>query len=80
MANIYEWDNREDFDLWHNEIMSRKGIPDEVTFAYTLPLEVNGKIIASVDDKDSDGLTVTDLRPPREELFLGIENNETPTE
>jgi hypothetical protein len=70
MANFYEWDTQEDFDNWHDVIMAEKNIPDEVTFAYTLSIEVDGKVIATVESEDSEGLTLTDLRPPKADVFL----------
>jgi hypothetical protein len=68
MAQFYEWDTQEDFDSWHEAIMESKGIPDEVTFAYTSSQIVSGKVIATVEDEDSAGLTPSQLKPPLPDL------------
>lgn len=73
MAKFYEWDSEADFILWHDAIMAEKGIPDEVTTAYTIPMTIEGKIIATVDDEDAEGLVETELRPIRHDEFTADE-------
>jgi hypothetical protein len=68
MAQFYEWDTQADFDSWHQAIMESKGIPDEVTFAYTTSQTINGKVIATVEDEDSEGLVKSNLRPTLPDL------------
>jgi hypothetical protein len=77
MMNWYEWETQEDFDLWHEALCDQLGYPivsvnqatgepDEsaaMTTAYTTSREVEGKIIADVEEKYAEGLTLTDLRP-----------------
>jgi hypothetical protein len=67
MGNLmwYEWDNLESFNAWHDDICQTLGIPNEQTLNYTLPFEVKDKVIAVVNDSESDGLTITNLRPPK---------------
>lgn len=74
----YEWESLENFNLWHNALCLRlnypiipvnqeTGLPDETAqkvVAYTTPIEVENKIIAWVDENESEGLIATDLRPP----------------
>jgi hypothetical protein len=75
--NWYEWETQADFDSWHSDLCDRLGYPivsanqatgelDEsaaMTISYTTSQEVEGKIIADVEDEYSEGLTPTDLRP-----------------
>jgi len=75
---FYEWNTQADFDIWHDalclelgypiiSINQETGEPDEnaaKTIAYTTSLEVDGKIIADVEDQYADGLIATELRPP----------------
>lgn len=70
MAKFYQWNTQEDFNAWHEAIMAEKNIPNEDTFAYTLSVEVAGKVIATVENDDAEGLTLTDLRPPKIDVFL----------
>jgi len=73
MAKFYEWESQEAFDLWHEEIMASKGIPDEITFAYTLLQQVGIKVIATVEDEDAQDLIETELRPPLPDDAIGYE-------
>lgn len=80
----YEWNNKEDFDSWHNALCAElgypligvnqsTGLPDEnaqKTEFYTEPLEVENKWIAWVADKYASDLQATDLRPPKLALSL----------
>lgn len=59
----YEWENLETFNAWHSAICVELGIPNVQTLTYTIPLEIEGKIIAVVHPTESDGLTETHLRP-----------------
>jgi hypothetical protein len=75
--NWYEWQTQADFDSWHSDLCDRLGYPrvsanqatgelDEsaaMTISYTTSQEVEGKIIADVQDEYLEGLTSTDLRP-----------------
>jgi len=75
--NWYEWETQADFDSWHSDLCDRLGYPivsanqatgepDEtaaMTISYTTSREVEGKIIADVEDEHSEGLTPTGLRP-----------------
>lgn len=77
--NWYEWNTQEEFDTWHNVLCVQLGYPivsinqltgepdydAAMTTKYTTPLKVNNKIIAIVEDQYTDGLTVTELRPPK---------------
>ena len=74
----YEWVTQADFDAWHADLCQQLGYPivsinqatgdpdpdAAMTTAYTTSQEVAGKVIADVEDKYSDGLTPTELRPP----------------
>ena len=78
MKNWYEWDSVELFDIWHNAKMEELNLPQipvnqftgfpnkkaTRTTSYTIPFEVEGKIIAVVEDEHADGLTITALRLP----------------
>ena len=78
----YEWNTQLDFDNWHNALCAELGYPltgvnqatgllDEnaaKTVAYTTSKLVDNKIIAMVENEYADGLTATDLRPPRIEM------------
>jgi hypothetical protein len=68
----YEWASLEEFNLWHNNLCVTLEIPDEVTTAYTQPIEVEGKIIAVVHQPYQTGLQETDLRPPVINRFLEL--------
>ena len=86
--NWYEWNTREDFDLWHNALCESLGYPligtnqatgepdptAQMTVAYTEAVEVEGKWISSVEDKYAEGLTVTQLRLPKPDL-IGTAND-----
>jgi hypothetical protein len=72
----YEWNNKVDFDLWHDVICDQLGLPivgtnqatgeldadAQQTVTYTKAFNVSGKWIAMVEDEYADGLTATDLR------------------
>lgn len=70
MWNWYEWDSLELFNVWHETIKIKLGIPDEQTEAYTSAQEVEGRWIAVVEDSDAEGLSITELRPPLPEAAL----------
>jgi hypothetical protein len=76
MSNWYEWDNLEEFELWHNKIKAEIGLPKlsvnqfgneclPYNENYTDAVIVNDKIIAYVDDHYAADLSVTELRPIR---------------
>lgn len=72
----YEWNTKEEFDTWHNNLCNflsypltpvnqATGLPDETAqkvIRYTDAFEVEGKWIAWVDDEHKQGLTQTELR------------------
>ena len=74
----YEWETQKDFDAWHSALCTElnypivsvnqaTGEPDEsaaMTTSYTTSREIEGKIIADVEEEYAEGLTLTDLRPP----------------
>ncbi len=74
----YEWNTKESFDIWHNNLCDElgypltpvnqlTGLPDETAqkvVAYTNVFQVENKWIAFVDDEYSNGLTITELRKP----------------
>ena len=66
----YEWENIESFDAWHNAICEALSIPNEQTLTYTIPVLVNDKVIAVVNQSEAAGLTLTDLQPPKPELSV----------
>jgi len=73
----YQWANLKDFDLWHKELCSQLSYPitpvnqasgeadddAQKVVAYTSAIQVDGKVIAWVDNEFSIGLVKTDLRP-----------------
>lgn len=59
-----EWNNLEDFNIWHNALCIELGIPNGLTTSYTQAYEIEGKFIAFVQDEHSAGLTATELRLP----------------
>ena len=75
---LYEWDNIEQFNLWHNALCTElgypitgvnqaTGLPDDnaqKVIAYTTPNQIGNKIVASVEDKYATGLILTNLRYP----------------
>jgi hypothetical protein len=69
MWNWYEWDSLEFFNTWHEAIKVKLGIPDEQTEAYTSAQEVEGRWIAVVEESEAEGLTSTELRPPKPDAF-----------
>ncbi len=76
--NWYEWDSLQAFDLWHEAKIEELNLPEpsvnqatgeidvtvQRTEAYTTPHEVEGKIIAIVEDEHAEGLIKTNLRLP----------------
>lgn len=76
--NLYEWNTQEEFDTWHNALCKQLGYPipsinqltgevdldAQTTNTYTNCIEVDGKIIAKVEEQYADGLTLTELKPP----------------
>ncbi len=78
----YEWNTQTEFDIWHDALCLQLGYPltsinqltgelDEnatKTMFYTVSRQVGGKIIADVEDEYADGLTLTNLRPPKPNL------------
>ena len=83
MWNWYQWDLEETFNTWHDEIRARLNYPlqsynqatgllDEtapLTVNYTEVYLIDGKYIGRVEDSESEGLTPTDIRPPKPEGF-----------
>lgn len=46
---FFSWESEEDFELWHNEIMDKLGIPNEQTQKYTeLQMDGDGRLFAKV--------------------------------
>lgn len=74
----YEWNTKEEFDIWHNNLCEElgypligfnqaTGLPDEnaqKTTAYTTAFEIDNKWIAWVDTEYADDLVATNLRLP----------------
>lgn len=83
----YEWDSWESFNQWHDNLCQSMGYPwdgtnqatglkDEnatKTLRYTDGKEVEGKIIAIVEDEFSSELIETTIRPPVLEDFKPME-------
>jgi hypothetical protein len=83
LMNWYEWNSLADFDLWHDALCLQLGYPiygvneatgqiDETTqptTIYTNAFCVADKFIAIVGDDYLEGLTVTELRPPKPEKY-----------
>lgn len=74
MWNWYEWQSLEDFNAWHEAIKAKLGLPKQsidingsacnpIVENYTgaIILEIN--VIAMVEDKHAENLTITQLRP-----------------
>jgi hypothetical protein len=80
MWDWYEWDSLEEFNTWHDAICVSLGYPldsynqatgemdpnAKKTTAYTSPSFVDDKVIATVEEINANGLTVTLLRLPSE--------------
>ncbi len=78
MKTWYEWDSQESFDAWHEVKINELNLPQpsvnqatgeidlsvQATTSYTVGYEVDGKIIAIVEDEHAQGLTQTELRLP----------------
>jgi hypothetical protein len=78
----FEWKTINDFNVWHDELCEKLDYPltstnqetgldspySQKVESYTLPIEVDGKIIAWVDPENSDRLTTTELRPSSIEI------------
>lgn len=74
----YEWNTKEEFDIWHDglcdalgypltPVNQATGLPDESAqkvVRYTNAIEVKDKWIAWVDDENSEGLIKTKLKRP----------------
>lgn len=74
----FEWDSWESFDSWHQAKIVELNLPQpsvnqstgevdesvQKTESYTVGYEVDGKIIAIVENEHADGLTITTLRLP----------------
>jgi hypothetical protein len=79
--DLYEWDSLDDFNNWHDALCTLLNYPlypvnqltGEINFkaqpttTYTSYWEIEGKIIAFVEAKYADGLTKTNLQPPKPE-------------
>lgn len=76
MANWYKWENLQDFQIWHNEVKQKMGLPKlsidqfgneclPLNENYVEPIEIDGKLIAFVEDEYAVNLTLTNLRPIR---------------
>lgn len=77
--NWYEWETLEDFNAWHNVIKTKLNYPlasytqltgelnqtAQLTNEYTFVILVEGKWIGTVENEQAEGLTKTDLRPPK---------------
>jgi hypothetical protein len=81
MWNWYEWNSEAEFNNWHSEAKIALGLPkmsvdrdgnecEPVIDSYTTAKEVDGKWIAMVESSKFDGLTQTDLRPPKPAIDL----------
>ena len=78
----YEWETEEAFDAWHAAKIDELNLPApsvnqatgkvdnkaQKTIAYTVGHQVEGKIIAIVENEHAAGLTLTDLRLPEPEF------------
>lgn len=78
MVKWYEWDSWESFNAWHDALCESLGYPWDgsnqatglvddsatKTLQYTDGKEVEGKIIAIVEDEHNEGLIETAIRPP----------------
>ena len=72
----YEWNTKEEFDTWHDNLCTvlgypitpvnqATGLPDETAqkvVRYTDSYEVEGKWIAWVDNEHAQNLQITELR------------------
>jgi hypothetical protein len=70
MWNWYEWDSSESFNIWHETIKIKLGIPYDQTDAYTSAQEVEGKWIAVVEESEAGELSLTNLRPALPEAAI----------
>ena len=75
--NFYEFNSEQDFNIWHDNlclslgypstpINQATGLPDkeaEKTEIYTYLIKVEDRCLALVEDKYSDGLTLSDFKP-----------------
>lgn len=78
----YEWNTKDEFNIWHNELCEELGyplvglnqqtkLPDEnaeKTIDYTTAFKVQNKWIAWVDVEYSDDLIETELRLPQRDI------------
>jgi hypothetical protein len=79
--NLYEWETLADFNNWHDNLCTLLNYPlypvnqltgetdfnSQPTTTYTSYWEIENKIIAFVEQKYADGLTLTNLQPPKPE-------------
>ena len=79
MWNWYEWESQENFNAWHDLIKVKLNYPlagyiqltgeldttAPLTTEYTAVILVEGKWIGTVQIEQAEGLTPTDLRPPK---------------
>lgn len=84
MVTWYEWDSWQDFNVWHDAKVEELNLPQpafnqatgdldpkaQKVLRYTDGREINGKIIAIVEEAHAQGLRVTELRPPTPEIFI----------
>lgn len=83
MVKWYEWESWESFHSWHDSLCAKMGYPWDAylqsngemdpeaqkVLRYTDGLEIQGKIIAIVDDEHNVGLIETQLRPSTPQPF-----------
>lgn len=76
---FYQWNTIEAFNAWHDALCQQLGYPiypinqatgeidldAQPTVSYTAAYEIDGLLVAIVEDKYAEGLTPTDLRPNR---------------
>ena len=66
---FYEFDSKEHFDQWHNQLKIELGYPleDGITTEYTkLEVKENGQFYAFVDEIHATGLIQTDRAAQKE--------------
>ena len=79
----YEWNSLNEFNEWHERLKTKlnypligfnqaTGEPDAnacLTTEYTGVSKVNDKFVGIVEDSEAEGLTPTDIRPPKPKGF-----------
>jgi hypothetical protein len=84
MWNWYEWESIEDFNTWHENLKQSLNYPlpaynqatgeeldsSQWTTEYTFAYQVEQKTIARVEQDKSEGLVLSDLRPPETNIEL----------